>query len=135
MCRVLLAVILLSTLPVAFTQSIDVASCNDCKREPLEQKTPVRILIRATCALPGGTVLARQLFEVDAGLSAEEKRAMAERACQPILDAAVAKCEDLANRVDAMKSERRLAAPYSHRERQLATEMKKALAAAPPYCK
>jgi hypothetical protein len=135
MYRILLAVILLSTIPVAFTQSIEVASCSDCKHEPLEKKTPTRILIKAKCALPDGTVLAQQLVEVDASLSAEEKRATAERACQPILDAAATQCEDLANRVEALKSEYRVAVFRSYREHQLAKEIKRTLAAAPPYCK
>ena len=135
MCRVLLAVIMLSAIPVAFTQSIEVASCNDCKREPLEKKTPTRVLIKAKCALPDGTVLAQQLIEVDASLSAAEKRAKAERACQPIMDAATAKCENLANRVDALKGEWRLAPPLSFRELQLTKEIKKTIAAAPTYCK
>src|SRR5262245_54167369 len=102
MHRVLLAVILLSAIPVALTQTIEVASCDGCKREPLEQK---RILIKANCALPDGTVLAQQSFEVDATLSATEKRAAAEKACKPILDAAVATCDDLAKRVDDLKRE------------------------------
>ena len=135
MCRVLLAVIMLSTASFAFAQTIEVASCTDCKHESREKKTPQRILIKAKCALPDGVVLGQQFIEVPASLSAEEKRAMAERACQPILDEAVARCEDLANRVGALKSEWGLADYRSDRERQLAKEIKKALAAAPTYCK
>jgi hypothetical protein len=135
MCRVLFAVIMLSTASCAFAQTIEVASCTDCKHESLEKKTPQRILIKAKCALPDGIVLGQQLIEVDASLSAEEKRAVAERACQPIMDEAAAKCEDLANRVGALKSEWGLADYRSDRERQLAKEIKKALAAAPTYCK
>jgi hypothetical protein len=132
MYRVLLAVIMLSTIPVAFTQNIEVASCKDCKRQPLEQK---RILIKANCALPDGTVLAQQTFEIDGTLSATEKRAAAEKACKPILDAAAAKCDDLATRVDELKREWRRAALHSYREHQLQAEIKEALAAAPAYCK
>jgi hypothetical protein len=139
MYRVLLAVIMLSTIPipVAFTQSssIEVASCDGCKREPLEKKGAARILIKAKCTFADGTVVGQQLIEVDANLSAEEKRALAERACQPVIEAAGAQCDDLANRVDALKGEWRLAAPLSFRDHQLAAEIKKALAAAPAYCK
>jgi hypothetical protein len=114
---------MLSTIPVlvAFAQDIE--------------KPPARILIKAKCAFPDGTVVAQQLIEVDASLSAAEKRAVAERACQPIMDEAAAKCDDLATRVDALKSEWRLAAPLSFREHQLASRIRKALEAAPAYCK
>jgi len=132
MYRAVLTVIMLSTVPVAFTQDIEVASCNDCKRAPLEQK---RILIKANCALPDGTVLAQQSFEVDATLSAAEKRAAAEKACKPILDAAAARCEDLAKRVDDLKRAWRRAAIHSYHEHQVRAEIKEALAAAPTYCK
>ncbi len=135
MHRSLLAVIALFTVPVAFSQSIEVASCRDCKSQPLAKASPARIAIRAKCSFPDGTIVAEELFVVDASLSAQEKRAAAERACQPIMDAASAKCDDLANEVDAMKSEWRVAALHSSHERELATAIKKAIAAAPSYCK
>ena len=135
MCRVLFAMIMLSTASFAFAQTIEVASCTDCKHESLEKKTPQRILIKAKCALPDGIVLGQQFIEVAASLSAEEKRAVAERTCQPIMDEAVARCEELANRVGALKSEWRLADYRSDRERRLAKEIKEAIAAAPTYCK
>jgi uncharacterized protein YukE len=132
MYRVLVAVFLLSAISIGFTQNIDLASCNDCKRTPLEKK---HLLIKANCALPDGTVLAQQTFEVDATLSAAEKRAAAEKACKPILDAAAAKCDDLANRVDALKREWRRAAIHSYHEHEVQAQIKEALAAAPAYCK
>lgn len=136
MSRVLLAAIMLSAMPMAFSQSsIEVAACKDCQREPLEQKPPKRILIKATCTLTDGTVLGQQLIEVDGSMPADQKRAVAERACQPILDEAAAKCDDLATRIDALKREWRLAVLHSYREHELATQIKKALAAAPAYCK
>src|SRR5689334_17193953 len=76
MYRVFLTALLLATIPVAFSQSA----------------SPKHILIKANCALPDGTVLAHKLIEVDASLSAEKKRAVAEQACRPILDDATAKC-------------------------------------------
>jgi hypothetical protein len=92
-------------------------------------------MIKANCALPDGTVIGQQLIEVDGSLPPDKKRAAAERACQPILDEASAKCDDLAGRVDVMKREWRRATLHSYREHQLATEIKKALSEAPPYCK
>jgi hypothetical protein len=135
MYRVLFAALVLSTIPLAFSQSIEVASCNNCKRKPLEDKPPPRILIKANCALPDGTVIGNKIIEVDGGLSAEEKRAIAERACKPILEEAAAECDELATRVDSMKREWRIAELHSYREHQLANEIKKALAEAPAYCK
>jgi hypothetical protein len=135
MYRALVAVITLFTVPAAFTQSIEVASCSDCKREPLEKKSPVRIVIRAKCSFPDGTVVTQQLIEVDAGASTQAKRAAAEQVCQPIMEAASARCDDLANRVGALKSEWRIAALYSARARELQSAIKQALASAPDYCK
>ncbi len=135
MYRSLFAVIALFTVAVAFSQSIEVASCNDCKAAPLEKKSPARLIIRAKCAFPDGTLVAQQDVEVDASLSPQEKRAVAERACQPIMAAASAKCDDLANRVDALKGQWRVAELYSSHARQLATAIKQAIAAAPSYCK
>lgn len=135
MYRALFAVIMLLIVPVAFTQNIEVASCTDCKVTPLEKKSASRLLIRAKCAFPDGTVVSQQLIEIDASASAEEKRAVAERACGPIMETASARCDDLANRVDALKSEWRIAAPHSLHERELAAAIKRALASAPAYCK
>ncbi len=135
MYRVFLAALVLSASPMAFGQNVEVASRKDCKREPLENKPPPRILIKANCALPDGTVLARQLIEVDGGLPADKKRALAEQACEPILREAADKCDELAARVEAMKREWVLAKLHSYRERRLAAEIKKTLAAAPAYCK
>ncbi|HEU4627643.1 MAG TPA: hypothetical protein VFS52_23000 [Steroidobacteraceae bacterium] len=135
MYRVILAALVLSAGPMAFGQDLEVASCKDCKREPLEKKPPPRILIKANCALPDGTVLAQQLIEVDGGLSADEKRALAEQACEPILREAAEKCDELAARVETIKREWVLAELHSYREHRLAAEIKKTLAAAPAYCK
>jgi hypothetical protein len=135
MYRVLFAAMVLSMTPLAFGQSIEVASCKDCKREPLENKPPPHILIKANCALPDGTVIDSKLIEVDGSLSAEKKRAIAERACKPVLDGAATECDELATRVDSMKREWRLAELHSYREHHLATQIKKALAEAPAYCK
>ena len=135
MYRPLIAVIALLSVSVVCAQSIEVASCDDCKSKALEKRTPTRLLIRAKCAFPDGTVVSEELFEVDPNLSAQDKRAAAERACKPIMDAASAKCDDLANRVDTLKSEWRIAELYSARARELATEIKRAIAAAPSYCK
>jgi hypothetical protein len=135
MYRALLTLIALFTVPVAFTQSIEVASCSDCKAQPLEKRSAPRMLIRAKCAFPDGAVVAEQLVEIDASASAQEKRAAAEQVCRPIMDAAANKCDDLANKVDALKSQKRLAQLHSFREHELASEIKAARASAPPYCK
>lgn len=122
-------------VPVAFTQTIEVASCDTCKREPLAAKPPPHILIRAKCAFPDGTIVDQKLIEVEATLSAQRKREIAEQACQPILDAANAKCDAVATQVDAMKSEWRIAAPHSAQESKLLSAIKATLASAPAYCK
>jgi hypothetical protein len=119
MYRVFLTTLMLSTIPMAFGQSM----------------LAKHILIKANCALPDGTVLAHKLIEVDASLSAEKKRAIAEEACRPILDDAAAKCDDVATRVEAMKAQWRRAEHYSFREHQLAVDIKKVLADAPAFCK
>src|SRR5689334_3545479 len=119
MYRVLLAALLLSTIPIAFSQS----------------KPPPHILIKAKCALPDGTVISQKLIEVESTLSAEQKRAVAEQACRPVLDDATARCDELSTRVEAMKAEWRRAEHYSFREHQIAVGIKKMLADAPAYCK
>jgi pentose-5-phosphate-3-epimerase len=118
MYRVFLATLALSAIPMAFGQS-----------------KPPHILIKANCALADGTVVSQKLIEVDGGLSAEKKRAIAEEACRPVLDDAAAKCDDLSTRVEAMKAEWRRAGHYSFREHQIAADIKKVLAQAPAYCK
>ena len=123
MYRALLTLTALFTVPVAFTQSVEVA-----------HKSPPRTLIKAKCAFPDGTVVGNQLIEVAASASLEEKRAAAEQACRPVMEAASAKCDELANRVDALKSEWRIAVLYSARAHELKTAIKQALADAPAYC-
>ena len=141
------AAIAVIIVPVAFSQSkdgarkqgtLEVASCDTCKTAPLgkspEQKPAIRLAIRARCTFPDGTFVADQLVEIDPNLSADEKHALAERICKPIMDAAAAACDDLAARVDKLKSERVVTAPQSFREHQLTRQIKKAIEAAPPYC-
>jgi hypothetical protein len=118
MYRVSLAALVLSMISLAFGQS-----------------KPPHILIKAKCALPDGTVISQKLIEVESTLSAEEKRAVAEQACRPVLDDATARCDELSTRVEAMKAEWRRAEHYSFREHQIAAGIKKMLADAPAYCK
>jgi len=75
------------------------------------------------------------MVEVSVTATAEQKRAAAEQACQPLMDEAYARCEELANRVDALRSEWRIAAPRSYRIHQLEVQLKVAKATAPNYCK
>lgn len=135
MYRALIAVIALVSVPLAVAQNIEVASCRDCKAEPLEKQRPAQILIKASCTFADGTLVTTQSFIVDATLSAQEKRAAAERACEPVMRDAGAKCDELANHVEALKSEWRLAPPFSVQERKLKSAIKHALADAPAYCK
>lgn len=123
MYRVLFAAITLFTFPAAFGQA------------PPAQQSPAHILIKAKCALADGTVVGQKLVEVAATLSPEEKRAVAEKACQPILATVSAECDDLSNRVETMRSEWRIAPLHGNRERELKVAIKQALAAAPLYCK
>ena len=119
MYRVFLAALVLSAMPIAFGPT----------------KPPTHILIKAKCALPDGTVVSQKLIEVESTLSAEEKRALAEQACRPVLDDATARCDELSTRVEAMKAQWRRAEHYSFREHQIAVGIKKMLAEAPAYCK
>jgi hypothetical protein len=135
MYRALLTVFALFTVSVGFTQSTEVRFCSDCKTEPIRSAALSRILIKAKCAFADGTIVTEQLIEVDARASAQEKRAAAERVCEPIMAAASARCDDLATRVDALRSESRIAAPYSSRAREVAIAIKQAGASAPQYCK
>jgi hypothetical protein len=138
MSRALFAVLMLSAVPVAFTQSIEVASCTDCKTQSLakaEKKSPTKMLIKARCTFPDGTLVAEELVEIDAGLSREEKRARAEAACRPIMDTAIAVCDDIAKRFETLLSERRIAPPRSRREHELMVEIQKVEEEAPAYCK
>ena len=123
MYRALFAVITLFAFPAAFGQA------------PPAQQSPVHILIKAKCALPDGTLVGQKLVEVAATLSPEEKRAVAEKACEPILNTASTKCDELSSRVEVMRGEWRIAPLYGNRARELKTAIKQALAEAPPYCK
>jgi hypothetical protein len=120
---------------LAVAQSIEVASCQDCKTAPLSGKAPAQILIKAKCTFSDGTLVGYQSFVVDARLTADEKRAAAERACEPVMQEASAQCDELANHVEALKSEWRVAALHSIEERKLKVAIKRALAEAPAYCK
>ena len=135
MSRALVALIAMLSASLAVAQSIEVASCQDCKTAPLSGKAPPQILIKAKCTFADGTVVGVQSFVVDARLSADEKRAAAERACEPVMQEAGAKCEELASHVEALKSEWRIAALHSIEERKLKAAIKHALAEAPAYCK
>jgi len=135
MNRAFAALFAVVSIPVAFAQSIEVASCRDCKTAPLPAKPPAQILIRAKCTFSDGTLVSYQSFVVDARLSADEKRTAAERACEPVMQEASAKCDELAGRVDSLKSEWRVAPLHSIEERKLKAAIKRALAAAPAYCK
>src|SRR5262245_16915753 len=110
MYRALVALISLVSVPIVFAQNIEMAACRDCKTAPLDSKQPpsARILIKAKCTFADGTLVTTQSFIVDATLSAEEKRAAAERACEPVMAEASAKCDDLNQRVEALKSEWRV---------------------------
>lgn len=108
---------LLMVVPVAFTQSA------------------TRLYVRAKCAFPDGSIVATQLIEVSPSATAEEKRAAAERACAPIMEDAYARCDDLASRVDSLRSAWRIAAPRSYHAHQLELQIKAAKASAPAYCK
>lgn len=98
-------------------------------------QSATKLFVRAKCTFPDGSLIGTQLVEVSPTATAEEKRAAAERACQPMIDEAYAACEDLANRVDALRSEWRIAAPHSYRIHQLEVQMKAAKATAPAYCR
>jgi hypothetical protein len=135
MYRALVALISLVSVPVVFAQNIEMAACRDCQTVPLEPKQTARILIKAKCTFPDGTLVSVQSFIVDATLTSEEKHAAAEHACEPVMAEASAKCDELADRVDALKSEWRLSPAFSIEERKLKSAIKKALAAAPAYCK
>jgi hypothetical protein len=135
MSRALIALLAICSVPLAAAQSIEVASCQDCKTAPLSGKAPAQILIKAKCTFSDGTLVGYQSFVVDARLSSDEKRAAAERACEPVMQEAGAKCDELANHVGALKSEWRIAALHSIEERKLKAAIKHALAAAPEYCK
>jgi hypothetical protein len=138
MFRTLLMLLTLSVVPVAFTQSIEVASCTDCKTQALakaENKSASRMLLKARCTFPDGTLVAEQFVEIDASLSKEEKRAKAEAVCQPIMDTAIAVCDDIAKRFEALRSERRIAPPRSFREHELMLAIQKTEEEAPAYCK
>jgi hypothetical protein len=111
------ALALVLVVPAAFTQSA------------------TRLFVKAKCTFPDGSLIGTQLIEVSTTATAEEKRAAAEHACQPMIDEAYAACEDLANRVDALRSDWRIAAPHSYRIHQLEVQMKAAKATAPTYCK
>jgi hypothetical protein len=141
------AAIAVIMVPVAFTQSkdpaakegaLEVASCDTCKTVPLakarEKEPAARLAIRARCTFPDGTLVAEQLVEIDPNLSADEKHALAESICKPIMDAAASACDDLAMRVEALNSERALAPSHGSRARQLKREIRKAIEAAPAYC-
>lgn len=117
------------TIPSALAQTIEVASIS--KATPMPVK---RAAIRAKCTFPDGTLVAEQLVEVDPTWSPEQKRHLAEEICEPIMTEATAKCDELANRVERLTSERRLSPPQSYREHQLEIEIKKTLAGAPAYC-
>jgi hypothetical protein len=123
MYRALLAALSLFIVPAVFAQTAEV------------KKNVTRVLIKAKCTFPDGTLVSEQFIEMDASASAEEKRAAAERACEPIMVAASARCDDLANQVTALRSEWRIAEPFSSRAHQLKGAMKKAFASAPSYCK
>ena len=116
MSRALIALIAVCGLPLAVAQS-------------------AQILIKAKCTFSDGTLVGYQSFVVDASLSSDEKRAAAERACEPVMQEASATCDELANHVDALKSEWRVAPLHSIEERKLKAAIKHALAAAPAYCK
>jgi hypothetical protein len=98
-------------------------------------QSATKLFVRARCTFPDGSLIGTQLIEVATSATAAEKRAAAEQACQPMMDEAYARCEDLANRVDALRSEWRIAAPHSYRTHQLEMQMKAARASAPTYCK
>jgi hypothetical protein len=123
MYRALLTAISLFIIPLSFAQNAEV------------KKSPARVLIKAKCTFPDGTLVSEQLIEMNASASAEEKRAAAARACEPIMEAASARCDELANQVTALRSEWRIAEPFSSRAHQLKGAMKKAFEAAPSYCK
>ena len=135
MSRALVALIAVCGVPLAVAQSIEVASCRDCKAAPLTGRAPAQILIKAKCTFSDGTLVGYQSFVVDARLSSDEKRAKAERACEPVMQEASAKCDELANHVEALKSEWRVAPLHSIEERKLKAAIKHALAEAPAYCK
>ena len=136
MYRALVALISLGSVPAAFAQTIEMAACRDCKTVPIESKQPpARILIKARCTFADGTLVTTQSFIVEATLTAEEKRAAAERACEPVMAEATAKCDELNYRVETLKSEWRVSPAFSIEERKLKSAIRKALAAAPAYCK
>ena len=135
MSRALIALLAICSVPLAAAQSMEVASCQDCKTAPLAARAPAQILIKAKCTFADGTLVGYQSFVVDARLSADEKRAAAERACEPVMQDASAKCDELANQVETLKSEWRVASLHSIQERKLKAAIKHALAAAPAYCK
>lgn len=135
MYRALVVLIALASVPLAVAQNIEVASCRDCKAAPLEKMRPAQILIKAKCTFSDGTLVTYQSFVVDATLSAEEKRSAAEHACEPVMQDASTKCDELASQVEALKSEWRVAPEHSVQERKLKSAIKHALAAAPTYCK
>jgi hypothetical protein len=135
MSRALIALLAVCSASLAAAQSIEVASCRDCKTAPLSGRAPAQILIKAKCTFSDGTLVGYQSFVVDVRLSADEKRAAAERACEPVMQDASAKCDELANHVEALKSEWRVAPLHSIQERNLKGAIKQALASAPAYCK
>jgi hypothetical protein len=135
MSRAFVAMVGILGVPLAAAQSIEVASCRDCKTVPLSSPASAQILIKAKCTFSDGTLVGYQSFVVDARLSADEKRAAAQRACEPVMQEASTKCDELATRVDALKSEWRVAALHSIQERKLKAAIKHALADAPAYCK
>jgi hypothetical protein len=143
MYRALFAVAVLIAAPLASSQNIEVAAIDKTAIDKTaidkagsDKPAPPapRLAIRAKCTFPDGTLVAEQLVEIQPGMSAEEKRALAEHICEPIMAEAITKCDDLANRVDKLISERRLAPPMSFREHQLEKEIKETLSAAPAYC-
>lgn len=129
MYRVLLTGISLLIGSLAFAQTTPV------RHETSETKSPRPILIMAKCAFPDGTVVGKKLIEVDGGSSAEQKREAAERACDPIMEAASAKCDALANRVDTLRGEYKTVPHNSMRAIELSSQIRQAFAAAPAYCK
>jgi hypothetical protein len=116
MSRALIALIVVCGVPLAVAQS-------------------AQILIKAKCTFSDGTLVGYQSFVVDASLSSDAKRAAAERACEPVMQEASAKCDELANHVETLKSDWRVAPLHSIEERKLKAAIKQALAAAPAYCK
>lgn len=128
MHRALLAVSMLSVA------SPGVAQTQDIRQARVERAEGERVIVMAKCTFPDGTLVSKQLVEVAAGASAQEKQAAAELACQPVMDAAIAKCDELASRVEALKHEARVAAPFSARSREVAAEIRRASDSAPPYC-